>query len=60
VRFRLLYLNVTAGSVSVPNATVQLEVDGQVVRDAGLGHGPVDAAFKTICKMVKRFLRLVR
>lgn len=60
VRYRLLYLNVTAGSISVPNATVQLEVDGQVVQDAGFGHGPVDAAFKTICKMVKRFPRLVR
>ncbi len=59
-RYRLLYLNVTAGSISVPNATVQLEVDGQVVQDAGFGHGPVDAAFKTILRMVKRFPRLVR
>jgi len=60
LRYRLLYLNVTAGSISVPNATVQLEVDGQVVQDAGFGHGPVDAAFKTILRMVKRFPRLVR
>ncbi len=59
-RYRLLYLNVTAGSISVPNATVQLEVDGLIVQDAGFGHGPVDAAFKTICKMTNRFPRLVR
>jgi 2-isopropylmalate synthase len=60
LRYKLLYLNVTAGSISVPNATVQLEVDGQILQDAGFGHGPVDAAFKTIFKMVKRFPRLVR
>ncbi len=60
VRYRLLYLNVTAGSISVPNATVQLEVDGQILQDAGFGRGPVDAAFKTILKMVKRHPRLVR
>jgi len=59
-RYRLLYLNVTAGSISVPNATVQIEVDGQVVQDAGFGHGPVDAAFKTISKITKRSPRLVR
>ncbi len=59
-RYKLLYLNVTAGSISVPNATVQLEVDGQILQDAGFGHGPVDAAFKTISKMTKRFPRLVR
>lgn len=59
-RYKLLYLNVTAGSISVPNATVQLEVDGQVLQDAGFGHGPVDAAFKTICRMAKRMPKLVR
>jgi 2-isopropylmalate synthase len=60
VRYRLLYLNVTAGSISVPNATVQMEVDGQVLQDAAFGQGPVDSAFKTICKMTKRCPRLVR
>jgi len=60
IRYNLHYLNVTAGSISVPNATVQLEVDGQMLQDAGFGHGPVDAAFKTIFKMVKRAPKLVR
>ncbi len=59
-RYKLLYLNVSAGSISVPNATVQLEIDGQVLQDAGFGQGPVDAAFKTICKMTHRFPKLVR
>jgi 2-isopropylmalate synthase len=59
-RYRLLYLSVNAGSISVPNATVQLEVEGEVIQDAGFGHGPVDAAFKTICRMAKHSPRLVR
>ncbi|MGQ9670267.1 MAG: 2-isopropylmalate synthase [Desulfosoma sp.] len=59
-RYKLLYLNVSAGSISVPHATVQLEIDGQVRQDAGFGQGPVDAAFKTICKMTHRFPKLVR
>ena len=60
VRYKLLYLNVTAGSISVPNATVQLEVDGEILQDAGFGRGPVDASFKTICRMLKRFPKMVR
>jgi len=59
-RFKLMYLSVSAGSISVPNATVQLEVDGETIQDAGFGHGPVDAAFKTIFKIVKRSPRLLR
>ncbi len=58
-RYKLLYLNVSAGSIPVPHATVQLEIDGQVVQDAGFGHGPVDATFKTIFRMVKRHPELV-
>lgn len=58
-KYRLLYLNVSAGSIPVPHATVQLEIDGQVIQDAGFGHGPVDATFKTIFRMVRRFPRLV-
>jgi 2-isopropylmalate synthase len=60
LRYRLHYLNVTAGSISVPNATVQLEVDGQLQQDAGFGDGPVDAAFKTILKMTRRSPKLTR
>ncbi len=58
-KYKLLYLNVSAGSIPVPHATVQLEIDGQVVQDAGFGHGPVDATFKTIFRIVKRYPELV-
>jgi 2-isopropylmalate synthase len=60
LRYRLHYLNVAAGSISVPNATVQLEVDGQLQQDSGFGHGPVDAAFRTIFKMTNRNPKLTQ
>ena len=58
--FQLLYLKVSAGSISVPNATVQMDVNGETLQDSGFGHGPVDAAFRTIMKMTRRQPRLVR
>jgi 2-isopropylmalate synthase len=60
LRYRLHYLNVTAGSISVPNATVQMEIDGQIQQEAGFGDGPVDAAFRTILKMTRRYPKLTR
>ncbi len=60
VPFQLLYLKVSAGSISVPNATVQMDVNGETLQDSGFGHGPVDAAFKTIMKMTRRQPKLVR
>ncbi len=52
-RYKLVYLNVIAGNVTVPTATVQMEVDGKVVLEAGFGDGPVDATFKTIKKITR-------
>jgi 2-isopropylmalate synthase len=60
LRYRLQYLSVNAGSISVPNAAVQLEVDGQLLQDSGFGRGPVDAAFRTIFKMTSRNPRLTQ
>ena len=50
-KYKLLNLNVTSGTVAIPTATVEMEVDGIVVKEAGFGDGPVDAAFKTIAKI---------
>ena len=50
-KYHLKYLNVTAGTEVMPAASVQLEIDGNPVRDAEFGDGPVDAAFKTITKL---------
>jgi 2-isopropylmalate synthase len=59
-RFKLLYLNVVAGNVTVPTATVQMEVDGKQVLEAGFGDGPVDATFKTIKKLTKTRSKLLQ
>jgi 2-isopropylmalate synthase len=59
-KYKLLYLNVISGSVAVPTATVQIEVDGKVLQDAGFGIGPVDATYATIAKITGTKSRLIR
>jgi 2-isopropylmalate synthase len=55
----LEYLNVTSGNQTVPTATVRLrkqngKKSGQdVLQDAGVGDGPVDAALKAIDRLTK-------
>ena len=59
------YLNVTSGNQTVPTATVRLRrVDGRkaaadLLQDAGIGDGPVDAALKAIDRLTKTRGRLV-
>ncbi len=59
-RYKLIYLNVIAGNVTVPTATVQMEVDGKLIQEAGFGDGPVDATFKTIKKITKTKSKLLQ
>ncbi len=59
-RYKLVYLNVVAGNVTVPTATVQMEVDGKLVQEAGFGDGPVDATFKTIKKLTHTRSKLLQ
>ena len=47
-RFKLRSMNVMSGTNTVPTATVEMEIDGQVKRAALFGDGPVDAAMNTI------------
>lgn len=54
----LVYLNVTSGTGTVPTATVSLrktgsKKDADVLQDAGIGDGPVDAALKAIDRLTK-------
>ena len=51
--YKLDYLNVVAGTVAVPTATVKLQIDGKEAQSAGFGVGPIDATFNTIAKMTK-------
>ncbi|MDH4101407.1 MAG: 2-isopropylmalate synthase [Nitrospirota bacterium] len=54
----LKYLNVESGTSIIPTATIEMEVDGQLTRETGTGDGPVDAALKTIEKVVGSGSRL--
>ncbi len=47
------YLHVSAGTVTVPTATVRLKRGKEIAQDAGCGDGPVDAALKTIDRITK-------
>ncbi len=51
--FKLLYLNVVSGNVAIPTATMQMEIKGAIIQDAGFGVGPVDATFTAIRKITK-------
>jgi 2-isopropylmalate synthase len=59
-RFKLVYINVVAGNVTVPTATVQMEADGKLLQEAGFGDGPVDATFKTIKKITRTKSKLLQ
>lgn len=59
-RFKLIYLNVVSGNMTVPTATVKMEVDGKIIQEAGFGDGPVDATFKTIKKITRTKSKLLQ
>jgi len=59
-RYKLVYLNVVSGNVAIPTATMQLEIDGQIIQDAGFGVGPVDATFAAIRKITKTNYNLLK
>jgi len=58
--YKLDYLNVVAGTVAVPTATVKLQIDDREAQNAGFGVGPIDATFNTIAKMTKTRSKLLR
>ncbi len=59
------YLSVSTGNQTVPTATVRLKKSGgktgaeDVITDAGIGDGPVDAALKAIDRLTKTKGRLM-
>ncbi len=58
--FKLAYLHVTCGTTVLPMASVELEVNGRMVRGAGYGNGPIDAAFESIGKLTGTASELLR
>lgn len=59
-KYKLVYLNVVSGNVAVPTAVMQLQIDQEVILDAGFGVGPVDATFAAIRKITHTDYPLVR
>ncbi len=59
-KYKLVYLHVTSGSVTVPTASVKLEIDGVEHAGAGFGIGPVDATFQTIARIAGTKAKLKR
>ncbi len=59
-KYKLSHITVTCGSFAVATATVQMEIDGEAVRTAELGDGPVDATLKAIRKLTKNKAKLLQ
>lgn len=59
-KYKLINMNVVSGSFAIPTATVQMEVDGEQIKDVGMGDGPVDASFKTIAKITNTKSKLLK
>jgi 2-isopropylmalate synthase len=49
--YKFRSVNVASGTEMVPTATVELEIEGRIVKQTGHGDGPVDAAYKTIAAL---------
>jgi 2-isopropylmalate synthase len=58
-RFVLKALQIESGTNKVPTATVELEIDGRLVKEIGKGDGPVDAAYRTIAAITQTKSRLL-
>ena len=51
--YKLENVQISCGSNSIPTATVQLRTpEGEIVKDAALGDGPVDAVYQAINRVI--------
>ncbi len=58
-KYKLVYLNVSAGTTVRPTATVAIEINGEQVVQAGFGTGPIDATYNTIASMTGTKSKLI-
>ena len=58
-RVELRSLSIESGTDRVPTATIELLVDGHIVKQTGTGDGPVDAAYRTLAAMTQTKSRLL-
>jgi len=58
--YRLLDLIVLTGTMVKPNATVKLEVAGEIKSHSAFGDGPIDATYKAITDLAKSKCKLLK
>ena len=58
--FALKYLHVSAGTTVMPMASVQLSINGRLVKGADYGNGPIDACYNAIAKLTDTDSELLR
>ncbi|MEK6545605.1 MAG: alpha-isopropylmalate synthase regulatory domain-containing protein, partial [Nitrospinota bacterium] len=46
--YKLEYIQTTTGNQTIPTATIKLKKGNQIIQDASIGDGPVDATYKAI------------
>jgi 2-isopropylmalate synthase len=52
-RYSLKALSAQSGMNQVPTATVELDIEGEVLKETGTGDGPVDAVYRTIAQLTQ-------
>ncbi|NPA24402.1 MAG: 2-isopropylmalate synthase [Deltaproteobacteria bacterium] len=57
--FHLNFVNINSGTVAMPSATLEIEIEGEIRHGAEFGDGAVDAVFKTIKKLTGTASRLL-
>lgn len=60
LRWRLDYMNIVSGTVTVPTATVRVFDREELKQEFGSGAGPVDAVYNTIKKITGTDAKLLR
>jgi 2-isopropylmalate synthase len=55
---KLKYLNVVCGKSTIPMATVQLIIDGEVCTATASGSGPIDASFNAVRQLIQKKVNL--
>ncbi len=56
--YHLDYFHILSGNKAIPTATVGLKHKDEIIQDASVGDGPIDAAYKAIDKIVNVPLKL--
>lgn len=57
--YKLNFVSVVSGTVAMPSATLEIEVDGEVRHGAEFGDGAIEAVFKTIKQLTDTRSRLL-